>query len=81
MQDLAFGARAAHALLATPPPPRRNWAAQRHLARVVGKRFQGCRVKRLYVNNQGSTCIILCLSVSVISSAFIQFRQCFPSFA
>ena len=28
---------------------RRNWAAQWHLARAVGKRFRGCRAKRLYV--------------------------------
>jgi len=28
----------------------RNWAAQRHLARAVGKRFWGCRAKRLYVH-------------------------------
>jgi len=52
-QELAFGARAARALLATPPPPRRpvfvqfalrwgrNWAAQWHLARAVGKRSWG----------------------------------------
>ena len=29
----------------------RNWAAQWHLARAVGKRFRGCRAKRLYVHN------------------------------
>ena len=53
-QDLAFGARAARGLIATPlppPPPSlcscdslrwgRNWAAQWHLARAVGKRFRG----------------------------------------
>ena len=45
-QDLAYGARVARALLATPPPPPppsfclalrwgRNWAAQWHLARTV----------------------------------------------
>jgi len=56
-QDLAFGARAARA----PPAAAaifvqlalrcgRNWAAQWHLARAVGKRFRGCRAKRLYVN-------------------------------
>ena len=28
----------------------RNWAAQWHLARAVGKRFRGCRAKRLYVH-------------------------------
>ena len=28
----------------------RNWAAQWHVARAVGKRFRGCRAKRLYVN-------------------------------
>ena len=27
----------------------RNWAAQCHLARAVGKRFRGCRAKRFYV--------------------------------
>ena len=27
----------------------RKWAVQWHLARVVGKRFRGCRAKRLYV--------------------------------
>jgi len=27
-----------------------NWAAQWHLARAVGKRFRGCRAKRLYVD-------------------------------
>ena len=66
-QELAFGARAAHAR-----PPRhataaaavavfvqlalrwgRNWAAQCHLARAVGKRFRGCRAKRLYLNLEG----------------------------
>ena len=29
---------------------RRNWAAQWHLARAVGKRFRGCRAKRLNVD-------------------------------
>ena len=28
----------------------RYWAAQWHLARAVGKRFRGCRAKRLYVH-------------------------------
>jgi len=28
----------------------RNWAAQWHLAWAVGKRFRGCRAKRLYVH-------------------------------
>ena len=28
----------------------RNWAAQWHLAWAVGKRFQRCRAKRLYVD-------------------------------
>ena len=28
------------------------WAAQWHLARAVGKRFRGCRAKRLYVDTQ-----------------------------
>jgi len=27
----------------------RNWAAQWHLARAVGKRFRGCLAKHLYV--------------------------------
>jgi hypothetical protein len=27
------------------------WAAQWHLARAVGKRFRGCRTKRLYVHH------------------------------
>ena len=60
-QDLAFGARAARALLATTAAAAavfvhlalrwgRNWAAQWHLARAVGKRFRGCRAKRLYVD-------------------------------
>jgi len=61
-QDLGFGARAARALLATPPPRRRpvfvqfalrcgrNWAAQWQLARAVGKRFRWRRAKRLYVD-------------------------------
>ena len=59
-QDLGFRARAARALLATPPPPppclcavRAEMGAQLgssiNLARVVGKRFRGCRAKRLYV--------------------------------
>jgi len=42
-QDLGFGARAA------PLRWGRNWAAQWYLARAVGKRFRGCRAKRLYV--------------------------------
>ena len=57
-QDLAFVVRAARALLATPLPFfvqlalrwGRNWAAQWHLARAVGKRFRGCRAKRLNVH-------------------------------
>ena len=28
-----------------------NWAAQWHLARPVGKRFQGSHAKRFYVDN------------------------------
>ena len=64
-QTWALGARAARALLATPPPPPpflrssrlgergRYWAAQWHLARAVGKRFRGCRAKRLYVHILG----------------------------
>ena len=28
----------------------RKWAAQSHLARAVGKRFRGCRAKRLYAD-------------------------------
>ena len=31
----------------------RNWAAQWHLARAVGKRFRGCRAKRIYVYSEG----------------------------
>jgi len=27
----------------------RNWVAQWHLTRAVGKHFRGCRAKRLYV--------------------------------
>ena len=48
-QDLAFGARVARALLATPPPPPPPSGcgkAQRHLAQAVGKLFRGCRTKR-----------------------------------
>ena len=55
-QDLAFGARAARAHHRRRPVFvqfalrwGRNWAAQWHLARAVGKRFRGCRAKRLYV--------------------------------
>ena len=40
-KDLGFGARAARALLATPPPLP---------PRAVGKRFRGCRTKNLYVH-------------------------------
>ena len=40
-QDLGFGARAARALLATPPPLP---------PRAVGKRFRGCRTKNLSVH-------------------------------
>ena len=29
----------------------RYWAAQWHLARAVGKRFRGCRAKRLYLHS------------------------------
>ena len=29
-----------------------NWAAQWNLARAVGKRFRGCRAKRLYVHGR-----------------------------
>jgi len=28
----------------------RNWAARWHLACAAGKRFRGCRAKRLYVH-------------------------------
>jgi len=28
----------------------RYWTAQWHLARAVGKRFRGCRAKRLYAD-------------------------------
>ena len=59
-QDLGFGARAR-----APSSPRHHrrrpvfvqfalrwgrWAAQWHLARAAGKRFRGCRAKRLYVS-------------------------------
>ena len=51
-QDLAFGARTARALFTTTAVfvqlalrYGRNWAAQWHLARAVGKRFKGCRAK------------------------------------
>jgi len=33
----------------------RSWAAQWHLARAVGKRFQWCRAKHLYVHYGLST--------------------------
>ena len=36
--------------LSTPGGLGRYWAAQWHLARAVGKRFRGCRAKRLYVH-------------------------------
>ena len=62
-QDLALGARAARAFLASFATTAaaavfeqhalrlgRNWAAQWHLARAVGKRFRGCRTKHLYVH-------------------------------
>ena len=59
-QDLAFGARAARPPRHAPAAAAavfvqlalrcgRNWAPQWHLARPVGKRFRGCRAKRLYV--------------------------------
>ena len=38
------------AALPTPGGLRRYWAAQWHLARAVGKRFRGCRAKRLYLH-------------------------------
>ena len=38
------------AALSTPGGLGRYWAAQWHLARAVGKRFRGCRAKRLYVH-------------------------------
>jgi len=61
-QDPAFGARAARALLATPPPPSppvfaqlaTRWDGgatgqlQWQLARM-GKRFRGCHAKRFYI--------------------------------
>jgi len=58
-QTLPFGARAArpprHATTAAAAVFAqlalrwgRNWAAQWHLAWAVGKRFRGCRAKRLY---------------------------------
>jgi len=33
-----------------------NWAAQWHLARAVGKRFRGCRAKRLCITFSASFC-------------------------
>ena len=39
--------------LSTPGGLGRYWAAQWHLARAVGKRFRGCRAKRLYVHQCG----------------------------
>ena len=39
------------AALSTPGGLGRYWAAQWHLARAVGKRFRGCRAKRLYLHN------------------------------
>ena len=38
------------AALPTPGGLGRYWAAQWHSARAVGKRFRGCRAKRLYVH-------------------------------
>ena len=38
------------ATLSTPGGLGHYWAAQCHLARAVGKRFRGCRAKRLYVH-------------------------------
>jgi len=37
--------------ISTPGDLGHYWAAQWHLARAVGKRFRGCRAKRLYVYN------------------------------
>ena len=42
----------------------RNWAAQWHLARAVGKPFRGCRAKRLYVYT------VLCGVCTVYYGAF-----------
>jgi len=42
--------------LSTPGGRGRYWAAQWHLARAVGKRFRGCRAKRLYVYNSFEYC-------------------------
>ena len=36
----------------------RYWAAQWHLARAVGKRFRGCRAKRLYLHMGDITFIL-----------------------
>ena len=38
------------AALSTPGGLGRYWTAQWHLARAVGKRFRGCRAKRLYLH-------------------------------
>ena len=40
--------------LSTPGGLGRYWAAQWHLARAVGKRFRGCRAKRLYLHRVSS---------------------------
>jgi len=37
----------------------RNWVAQWHLARAVGKRFRGCRAKRLYVDQRKTWNLLL----------------------
>ena len=42
--------------LSTPGGLGRYWAAQWHLARAVGKRFRGCRAKRLYLHGPVLTC-------------------------
>ena len=43
------------AALPTPGRLGRYWAAQWHSARAVGKRFRGCRAKRLYVHLSHTT--------------------------
>jgi len=55
-QDSAFGSRAARAPAAATAVFMqlvlrcgRNWAVQWHFARAVGKRFRGCRAKRLFI--------------------------------
>ena len=45
--------------LSTPGGLGRYWAAQWHLARAVGKRFRGCRAKRLYLHKVSGYLIVI----------------------